>query len=174
MNRARWLYRIQQVVRHLLDRPSADDDALAAALLPPPLMALFRGMSPGDQAHAARVCRALMRQGYDDPILLQAALLHDVGKAGGVPIVYRVLYVLLKRFAPRLLETLAERTAPIARWRQPLVRLAHHPAIGAEMAAHAGAHADVVALIRAHQDGRECPPHLHEHLAALQAVDDAN
>nr|WP_290665720.1 hypothetical protein [Ardenticatena sp.] len=174
MRQGRCFYRTQQVVRYVFDRPSAEDEALAATLLPPPLLALFRRMSAGDQAHAARVCRALQQQGVDDWRLLQAALLHDVGKAEGVPLVYRVAYVLLKRFAPHWLERLTDRTPPVARWRRPLVRLAHHPAIGAEMAAQAGAHADVVALIRAHQDGDACPPHLREHLAALQAVDDAN
>ncbi len=168
----RAFYRVRQGICYVAERPTPEDEALAAALLPPPLLALYARMAPRDQAHAARVCRALRQKGVDDPILLQAALLHDVGKTGGIPLLYRVLYVLVGRWAPWLLQRLEQRSR-VPALLCPLVQLARHPEIGAELAARAGASPDVVALIRWHQDGRGAPEHLREALHLLQSVDDA-
>ncbi|MDQ7028645.1 MAG: HD domain-containing protein, partial [Ardenticatenia bacterium] len=73
-------YRVWQGTRYFVERPSPEDEALAVEVLPPALLTLYHRMSPRDRAHAARVCRSLLRDGVDEPVLLQAALLHDVGK----------------------------------------------------------------------------------------------
>lgn len=166
-------YRVQQAVNYVIDRPSPADRQLVTSLLSPALARLFYTMSPGDRAHAIRVCRSLRERGVADRTLLQAALLHDVGKARGVPIPYRVAYTLLKRFAPTMLMRVCVEPAPA--WRQPFVTLHQHPEIGAQLAVDAGASADIVALIRAHQDGDgdDLPPHLTTALTQLQLVDDA-
>src|SRR5690606_35944608 len=85
---ARARYRTVQVLRQVSPRVSAEDRALVAAILPPGLLTLFERQRAGDQAHAVRVCRALIEQGYREPALLQAALLHDVGKIVGLPLPY--------------------------------------------------------------------------------------
>ena len=165
-------YRLWQGTRYFVERPSAEDEALAAEVLSPPLLELYNRMAPRDRAHAARVCRALRRWGVEERTVLQAALLHDVGKAGGVPWIARVVYVLLRRWAPACVARLERSERPPALLR-PLVRLARHPAIGAELAAQAGAPADVVSLIGGHQDGSGVPPRLMPALRLLQRADEA-
>lgn len=165
-------YRVQQAVKYVVDRPAPADRELVASLLSPALMHLFQSMSPGDRAHAIRVCRALQDRDITDRTLLRAALLHDVGKAEGVSLPHRVAYTLLKRLAPGLLARLCAQ--PASGWRQPLVKLHRHPEIGARLAADAGASPDVVALIRAHQDGNDVPAHLTTALGHLQRADDLN
>lgn len=166
-----WLpYRVQQVVNYIVDRPSPADCEFVQSLLTPALVRLFYTMSPGDRAHAIRVCRSLQERGLSDRKLLQAALLHDVGKAQGVPLPYRIAYTLLERISPALLVRLCEE--PVPAWRRPFVTLHRHPEIGAQLAAEAGASADVVAFIRFHQDGDGIPPHLATALTHLQHVDD--
>lgn len=165
----RVLYRLRQGISYPFERPSPQDTALAVSLLPPELLALYTRLSPRDQAHAARVCRALQQQGVRDPVILQAALLHDVGKMGGVPLPYRVLYVLMERWTPQLLRRLDGSDRALLR---PLARLARHPEIGAELAARAGAAPEVVALIRWHQNDTRAPEHLRSALRLLQSVDD--
>lgn len=166
-------YRIQQALRYVTDRPAPDDRAFVADLLPPALLHLFRRMSSGDQAHAIRVCRRLRKRGIIERAVLQAALLHDVGKAPGIPFLYRVSYVLLHRLTPGIAERLV--ATPTPRWRRPFYRLAHHPRIGAQLAKEAGAAEDVVTIIRAHQEGvtdADVPARLHPMLATLREIDD--
>jgi hypothetical protein len=91
-------------------------------------------MSPNDQRHAVAVARTLRRAGYDHPALLQAALLHDVAKSMGQPIIHRVLIVLLKAFWPSALCRLGQpsgQPSSFPWWRRPFIIYAHHPAIGA-------------------------------------------
>jgi putative nucleotidyltransferase with HDIG domain len=58
------------------------DDGFAATRLPETEMALYRAMDPRDRDHACRVARRLLADTPDaDPLLVRAALLHDVGKA---------------------------------------------------------------------------------------------
>lgn len=165
-------YRVAQVWRLLRRRPSDEEAAWVRARLTRPEQALFFAQESGDQAHAIEVARRLEAQGGVDEILVRAALLHDVGKAPGVALPYRVLLVLLERLAPGRLRALSpDRHGLLA----PLARAAHHPEIGARYAAAAGCAPEVVALIRHHQRRRpplEAP--LAARLARLQAVDDAS
>jgi hypothetical protein len=83
------------------------DEALVAAILTTPAQRqLFARMSPNDQRHAVAVVRALRRAGYNQPALQQAALLHDVAKSIGQPMIHRVLIVLLEAFWPTALQRL--------------------------------------------------------------------
>lgn len=170
---ARARYRTTQALRHLGGRLPPEDRALVAATLPPPLLRLFEQQRPGDQAHAARVCRALVEQGYRQPALLQAALLHDVGKVLGLPLPYRVAVVLLRKFAPAWLRRLAA-AGERRRWLRPFTTSLGHPELGARLAADAGAAPAVVALIAHHQDDTIPDERLAPWLRALQNVDDRN
>ena len=119
-------------------------DTLAA--LVPAQRELFLSMDPADQRHALRVHDALLRAGYVDPVLLEAALLHDCGKAWPRPRLWvRVLVDIGESLAPTWLQWLERR-----RW--PLGRAVHayrlHTQLGARASRLAGSSARVVALIR--------------------------
>jgi putative nucleotidyltransferase with HDIG domain len=60
------------------------DDGFAATHLTETELALYFAMDPRDRDHACRVARRLLADAPEaDPLLLRAALLHDVGKADG-------------------------------------------------------------------------------------------
>jgi hypothetical protein len=163
------VYRFRQFFGALTAGTDEDDEQVLAYLLTPPQRDLFRRMAPNDQRHSLGVCATLRRAGYDDPALLRAALLHDVGKAAGrIWLWQRTLIVLLRRWAPDLLRWLARgschlplvpRYSPLATrrveapwWRRGFVINRFHPELGARWAAQAGCSPTTVALIRRHQE----------------------
>lgn len=163
---ARALYRSRQFFGSVRPRIDADLRAEAFRLLREPERRLFATMTLRDQQHCLDVYRRLRQQGHDDPDLLAAALLHDVGK-GRIALWHRVAYVLLEARVPALLRRLAV-PGEGQGWRQALYRCRHHPELGAELAREAGSSDQVVALIRA--DARASPD---GRLMALQAADEA-
>jgi hypothetical protein len=168
------------------------DTALVAAILTTPSQRqLFDRMPPNDRRHAAAVARTLQVANHYQSALLQAALLHDIAKSIGQPILYRVLIVLLKAFWPALLVRVSKSAkrrimndeqannsaySSIPQWRRPFVIHADHPAIGAAWAAEAGCDPLAVRLIARHQDSLTCqtPAGEDQLLAALQWADDLN
>jgi hypothetical protein len=170
---------------------TAADEALVTTILTTlPQQRLFARMSPNDQRHALAVARTLQRAGYDQPALLQAALLHDVAKSVGQPLVHRVLIVLLKAFWPAGLQRLSEPVSTLpgtsqrianegssfTNWRYPFVIHAQHPALGAAWAEEAGCEPLAVKLIARHQETLTGEPAGEEEelLVALQWADDLN
>lgn len=162
---------------------TAADKALIASILPArSQQALFNRMPPNDQHHALAVARTLQQAGYSRPALLQAALLHDVGKSMGQPIIHRVLIVLLEAFWPAALHRLATPASPGEAgevgpgWRRPFVIHARHPAIGAGWAQEAACEPLAVRLIARHQDILPGGPASEEEklLVALQWADNLN
>ncbi|MFN8474671.1 MAG: hypothetical protein U0822_20945 [Anaerolineae bacterium] len=163
--------RVGQVGYSLTARWAPTDES-ALAVLSPAERALFDRMRPADRAHAMRVARRVRLARYDDPSLIKAALLHDVGKAGhGIHLLHRVLRVLLAVLLPWLLTRIA---ATDTGWHEPFYALVHHAAIGADLLASAGSDPLAVALVRYH-DTRGTPAALAAHadwLHALQTADD--
>jgi len=159
---------------------SPADAALVQSVLPTAAQQqLFACMPSNDQRHAVAVARMLQQAGHTHPALLQAALLHDVAKSIGQPILHRVAIVLLAAFWPALLARLAATEAhvlAVAWWRRPFVVHAHHPSIGAEWAGQANCLPLAVSLILRHQDKLAGPPATpaDELLAALQWADNLN
>lgn len=161
LERAR--HRWQQFLGALRPRIDEAERAEACVQLTAAERALFDSMNPRDQQHGIEVWRRVRAAG--DAPLLVAALLHDCGK-GEVRLWQRVAHVILGATAPGMRRRLAsERGAP---WRRALWRLLHHPRIGAEMAALAGADPDAVRMIL--EQDAEAPD---ARLALLQAADEA-
>lgn len=135
---------------------------------------LFNQYAPADKMHVYAVFRTLKVAGHQNPHLLTAALLHDVGKARYTLSVWdRVWPVLLKKIAPSLYEKWGDEEP--TGWKRPFVIIKQHPEWGAKMAEEAGSHEIVVSLIRRHQvklnETRSEEDHL---LSLLQWADDKN
>lgn len=147
----RAFYRAAQFVRYLNPAPlNPTEQALVDSVLPSAQAALFRRMSPGEQAHCLTVFR-LLQPSAAPPELLQAALLHDVGKCRApLSTLERVQVVLGYHFFSKRM--LAWGAGEPHGWRKPFVVAAQHPTWGAELAEQAGAAPLVVSLIRRHQD----------------------
>ncbi|MBC7236837.1 MAG: hypothetical protein H5T69_13440 [Chloroflexi bacterium] len=146
----RWGYRLWQGVMRLRALVSPPDATDAQRLLSAEAWALFRGLSAGDRAHSLRVLNALRQRGVSSTELLQAALLHDVGKAEGrLTLVHRTFIVCLRRLKPGWLVRLAN-PQPDS-WRYPFYVYLRHAELGAERCAQAGCSPAVVALVRHHE-----------------------
>jgi hypothetical protein len=171
----RWLYRARQFGMRLMARCKPVDHQPARDVLPEAAYQLFSEMSPGDQAHALCVLATVQRMGYCSPALEQAALLHDVGKAGaGLTLGHRVLIVLARALSADLLARLAQ--AKPGLWRHPFYVHAHHAELGARRCEQIGCAQRTIALVRYH--GLDLParlddPELRQDLLALQRADNA-
>jgi hypothetical protein len=135
-------------------------------------------MAQNDQRHSIQVCATLLQAGHDDPDLLAAALLHDVGKAEGpIWLWQRTLIVLLRRWSPKLLAWLARggRQTAVPRWRRGFVINRVHPQLGARWATEAACSPTTVAIILRHQEAVETIENDQDRLlAALQWADGVN
>jgi hypothetical protein len=159
----------------LFARPKAGELALVKEILSPPQYELFRRMQLSEQAHAIQVCTDLKAEGYRQPDLLIAALLHDVGKIKARLCVWeRVWIVLGKRLFPRQAVQWGRREAK--GWRKAFVAAEKHAAWGAVLAEEGGASPLTVKLIRLHQDAtaKGLTEKEKDLLTALQRVDDKN
>lgn len=144
-------YRATQFFRALSARSYALDHALIEKHLSPPLAERFYSLNRADQTHAVRVLQYILQQGEDDPYLLSAALLHDIGKVRAQPwIMDRILVVLASWLFPNL--ALKWASGKLTGFRRPFVIAGQHAAWGAEILGEVGAPLTVVELVRRHHD----------------------
>ncbi|MDQ3547210.1 MAG: HD domain-containing protein [Chloroflexota bacterium] len=167
----RMLWRVRQFGHAIDSRPSPADDAELQQLLASDAQwRLLAHLTPFDRAHHLRVHTLLVEAGHDDPDLLLAGLLHDVGKAderGRVSVPHRAVHVLLVRLAPSLLDRLSRNDG----WfRHGLWLSVRHAEVGACLVAAAGGSQRCCALIACHNKPSSSSDPL---LAALVAADNA-
>jgi hypothetical protein len=165
------LHRLRQGLTALRPAPPLHRDAILSDLLTDEQAAAFRRLQLFDQAHLCRVYEVLRSWGEEDPDLLVASLLHDLGKVGErgtVRLPHRVARVLLSRTSPRTLARLAR--LPPARWRAGFALAVHHPVLGARRAAELGCSDRTCWLIAHHEDD---PPPDDDQLRRLIAADHA-
>ncbi len=134
-----------------------------ARILSPVERELFLSLRRYDLAHSLAVAS---RVGREDPTLLRAALLHDVGKLRRelrVPV--RYLYMLLELLFPSVLSRIAESVEREARgpawterlyslprgWKRGIFIQLHHGEVGAEILRLAGCEEEVCRLVEGHQ-----------------------
>ncbi len=161
-------YRAGQFFRGLIAPVRPEERALVEMWLSPAEKALFDRMPCRDRRHSLDVFHTLRQAGYTDPVLLEAALLHDAGKSDPrLTLAHRVAVVLLCRFAPAWLERWARDGRG---WKAGFSIHMQHPERGAQMAAQAGSAAEVVELIRVHQTH----PAPDERVRILQWADGQN
>ena len=149
------LYRTRQFFAALSARTGrADlDPAPARPVLSPQLFALFERMPPEDRRHGLDVLGRLQAEhdlaAESDAPLLEAALLHDVGKAeAGVGLPHRIARVVLRPTVPWLWRWLSGWPTG---WRRPFWAVAHHPERGAIWVETEGGDTALVELIRFHE-----------------------
>lgn len=146
MHRALRLPRIGlRTLRAFVPVLAVPDDAFAGAYLDGALLALYQGMDRRDRLHAGEVARRLLRMEPEaERLWVQAALLHDVGKATAPYLAWERVMVHLwtpdahaaRRFPDRLQEA----------WR----RHRRHPEVGAEALLAVGADPRLAQLVAGH------------------------
>jgi hypothetical protein len=172
------VYRVKQFFGALTARIEDEDEQELTRLLTPTQRNLFRRMIRSDQRHSIDVCATLCQAREANPDLLAAALLHDAGKAAGRILLWqRILIVLLRRWAPGVLNWLARGSSEVKvpRWRRGFVVNRLHPDRGARWATEAGCSTTTVALIRRHQEPLKTIENEQDRLlAVLQWADGVN
>ncbi len=169
-------YRVWQFRQAFKRSPREGDQEVVNTVLFPEEQNLFQQLPATDQNHSLRVLRSLQIQGEDDPDLLKAALLHDLGKTR-YPLRRweRVFAVLAVGLFPRRVQVWGE--GKPAGLRRPLVIVKHHPCWGADLAEVAGSSPRTVWFIRNHEkDLPEGSPSDEELslLRKLQTADNTN
>jgi putative nucleotidyltransferase with HDIG domain len=143
-------YRFRQGLKNLAAEMRPEDWALAGRHLSERERALFDRMEPADQRHSVEVLKTLLRDGIEDQHLLEAALLHDVGKSRSrITVVHRTLAVLAKALFGRW--HLITAWPSESGWWTPFHVMSNHPRIGASMLAKAGCEERVWRLVELHQ-----------------------
>lgn len=168
------LWQFWQIVRARPLSPSAHSHI--ATLLNPVEQTLFARFSPADQAHSYRVMRLLEQHGHNEPPLLAAALLHDIGKTQVHLSWWDRVIVVIGVLAGRTIYT-RWGEGEAHGWRKGVVVRVHHPHWGAQMAEAAGSHPLTVTLIRRHQEKLSpdaAATHENNLLRLLQWADDQN
>ena len=162
------LHRVSQFWRHSSARVTEIEIRKAEGILGAKLSAFFLELPVNDQRHGLDVLATIDNSVPDPPLLLrQAALLHDVGKAGAaLSVLERSTSVFLAALSPGLL-TAVLRLRPGLKRRHAIY--ADHARVGAARLRSVGA-AELAGVVAEHHSDRPSS----EVTAALQRADHAN
>ena len=158
----RILYRIRQFWRAFSAQTSPLELERALGRLNPEQRELFTQLQPAEKSHALAMFHRLLEQGENQPDLLMAALLHDIGKLHyRLNPMQRAMVVLVKAINP----TQSRRWGSIPPngwdrlpgWRKAFIVAEQHAGWGAAMARKSGVSPLTENLIREHHY-----PHRHE------------
>ncbi len=158
----RILYRIRQFWRSFSAQTSILELERAQARLNPEQRELFAQLQPGEKGHALAMFHRLLEQGENQPDLLVAALLHDIGKLR-YPLnpLERAMVVLVKAVNPgqacRWGSLPPNEWDSLPGWRKAFIMAEQHAGWGAGMARKSGVSPLTETLIREHHH-----PHRHE------------
>jgi putative nucleotidyltransferase with HDIG domain len=145
-------YRTAQLCAALRAEISSVEQSLVAQILSPAEQYLFAAMPRYDQRHCLDVYYTLCAAGYDDPLLLRAALVHDCGKVDDegrpMPLMWYLLVTLLKHIPPLYRMAAISGRGPF----RAVQIYAEHAQRGAQMAQAAGSPPEIVATIRHYHD----------------------
>jgi hypothetical protein len=174
-------YRLRQFWRGITARITPEEMGIAAALLPRKSLARFCEMPADAQRHSFNVLYTLSQEGWHDPDLSVAALLHDVGKLASQQSLCKLTpwrrsqLVLLEAFYPGNLVSIAS-PDPNAGMRYLIYVHLRHGQIGAEWARMDGCSDTTCWLVAHHQEKRQPPflSHNEQMLAMLQWADNRN
>jgi putative nucleotidyltransferase with HDIG domain len=151
----RILYRVRQFWRNVTLKTDSYDLKRAQEQLNAEQWKLFNRLQPAEKMHAMIVFHKLLEQGENQPDLLTAALLHDIGKLKYCLNPFqRAMVVVVSALMPRCAQRWG--TPPtqgweaLAGWRKAFIVAEQHATWGAEMARQAGVSAMAEALIRQH------------------------
>lgn len=182
--------RTRQFLRAVSTKITPSDLVVVKQYLNQSEQILFFNMDPAIQKHCVNTALTILnmpveRTGPNRPVLIKAALLHDIGKIrGSINLWDRVCYVLVKKCSGKLVYKLASPStgtgnvnshrhgSPLARFRNALYVHLHHPELGAELAAKAGLDENIVYLLRHHHDIAKATS--SKELAALMKADELN
>lgn len=174
------LKRVKQVVKALTAAITAADREFVSRELLPAEQQLFWSMNKPDQRHALDVAYTALRlaEGRSDinqQLLIQCALLHDVGKVkGDVSTFDKIAAVIAHKAAPHWAKRWAKagRGSRVANLRHAFHTYFHHAERSAEFLQQSGSNAAVVAIVRRHHQAElpEDPPEL----TLLRIADDLN
>jgi hypothetical protein len=153
----RILYRVRQFWRTLSLKTDLLELQPARALLTDQQWELFLKLQPDEQSHASAMYHKLLEQGENQPDLLVAALLHDVGKLR-----YRMnpgeraMVVMAKTVMPQQVRRWGSLPLNgwdrLSNWRKAFIVAEQHAGWGAEMAREVGVSCLTESLIRKHHD----------------------
>jgi putative nucleotidyltransferase with HDIG domain len=150
-------YRVRQFWRTISLKTDPHELELAKGLLTEAQSGLFLHLQPEEQSHALVMYHKLLEQGENQPDLLVAALLHDVGKLRyRMNPLERAMVVLAKAVLPGQAQRWG--SPPFSGfdcapgWRKAFIVAEQHAEWGAQMARQAGVSPLTESLIRKHHD----------------------
>ena len=172
------IYRIKQFYRGLFAKVHPQDQRFLEKYLSDKEISLFYQLRIAEQRHCLNIAYDCLKIKKNNPTLIKAALLHDIGKVGSnLTLINKALVVLSIKFRipKKMLPTFLTKA---------LYYKENHPEIGGTLLRKIGTEKDVILLSRYHHldSSSELPQYRESHfpnalietLQVLQKIDEKN